>query len=1187
MVFSPRKTQNKSIEEMTQEEVSNFSAPPDDYYSYQEDDGYDPNLDSDREPIYDVPEENSRAATPQSNGGAFKPSSARATSTVSPAQNNNTDEQPRFVRNKPSSNTNSSSSSASGGAFGQNNVRTSVNTPQAAPVVQETPRFVRNKPSNNSNSSPASTGAFGRNNVRNTLYSPAPARAVNSVPVNTDNSNNGVTEGVQRFNRSNHSSFANRGNTNNSSSYSGNRTSEARPTTASQALSNFKPASSPYPKGEPSPAYLAKREAKNLNMRVSKLKDLRKDNLISYPKEKLVLLNKSFAPAPVQAAPVYDQPIPARANAGFRDELDIPETKSASTPRVNNNGKAFLNKSNQQQQREFQSQINPPKAAIAIKDDLQEANEIFSHAKHEESNSKKIKVTDRFQKIPSLNLDILPKALSEAFNEKINEIENLQKEIIENFQKLNPEANIEELLNKKKKTKKGAKTEPEAPKVEVSASEENVQSETEAPKPITRTKNKNFLPKSTAEAASFEDVSAAKFEGENLKDLEKSSVSTKELLNISKIQLSPGIKFNTQELMAIPPESLLSFLGAEKIEEQDHNLYKIGENILQISNGSNKWFNRTLSKGSSGTINLMKHLIAMENNLVENENNSDLFKAACMKLVTYLPEINDFIAKSNEDIEAKKKRETQAFFKAIDMIPLEDIMIYLGARNNHKGARGRWKVPQNGHVYSINKGWHSFTSSEHGNGAISLFAHAIAEQEGLYYGNEHDYKKLFKIAVNTLKKAFEQEINLNINLDFDDLPSQLSLNESFYMPIVIPFKQHSVANYLNQKRGLPMWVINKQFASGLLYPGYPSDWARPKEVQFNDTLEDKNVWAVFLGANANAAEMRAIDRYDGTAKLQARGSSKEHGGHVVKAEKDFQEYTVCSFEAAIDALSYHALHPGRTTNSCMGVNYNLAVKIAIEALDNDYNYHLCFDNDYAGNFNTLKFKEALIFNIGEEDYLEFYKNNRIEYFELGIHCYNEQVTHGQPYYLDNHYDEDGKKIFKMFSQELLKFFEKEDIMNDMKNGLFYVYNITPKFELIRHPDIEAVARKTADLFLNENKPFYFVTAAPELDISSYDKPEEIKAKELEHEDNLVKHQAFMEFFKIALGQDKWNELEEKGAIIPKIKTYAKDWNEFIIKEQQNNPEVAATFAEREEFFKNTYTENVKISEVAGKIRRKP
>lgn len=1191
MVFSPKKSQNKSLEEMTNQEAQQFSQtgyepPPDDYFSY-DDDGYaPPSNESDREPLYDIPADAKAQAT--NNPVPETPSRfvRNKATTNTPAQNNTGNSSsafspssaPRFVRNKVTDTPAQNNTGNSGAAF----------SPSSAP------RFVRNKVTDTpaQNSTGNNSTAFGRNNVRN-MATPIPT----ATPVESSNNianNQDTPQGVQRFNRSNHSSFADKGNSTNA--YSNNR-NNFRPTTASQALSNFKPASSPYEKGVPSAAYLAKLEAKNLNMRVSSLKDLRKTSLLSYPKERLLFLSKSFeAPSPqvpAQSNSFYEQPIPARANAGFRDDLDIPEKTNASfnpAPKTASNNKAFLNKNNQQQQREFQSQMAPAQKAMPIKDDSQEASEIFSTGNvNNEENNKFIK-TDRFKLIPTLELPPHPISLEEAFIDKIAEIDHLQQEIINNFKRLNPDEDVDAILNKKKKTRK-TKAEKEAEeasnKVEADNSATPVANEADAAQPVTRKKNQTFHPKSIIEASSFEDVSSPKFEGENLKDLEKSFVSTKELLNISTIQLSPGIKFNTQELSAIPPESLLSFLGANKVENDNQVLYQLGDNLFDISNGSNKWYNKTMHKGSTGTINLMKHLIAIENNIIENENNSDLFKAACMKLVSYQAEINAFISKNNEDLEAKKKLETQAFFRAIDMIPLEDIMIYLGARNNHKGASGRWKVPQNGQVYSINKGWYSFTSSEHGNGAISLFAHAIAEQEGLYYKNEQDYKKLFKIAVNTLKKAFEQEINLNINIDFNDLPKSFSFNESFYMPIVIPFKQNSVANYLNQKRGIPMWIINKQFASGLLYPGFPSDWQRTRDVQFNDTLEDKNVWAVFLGANANAAEMRAIDRYDGTAKLQAKGSSKEHGGHVVKAEKEFQEYTVCSFEAAIDALSYHALHPGRTTNSCMGVNYNLAVKIAIEALDNDYNYNLCFDNDLAGNLATLKFKEELIFNIGEEDYNYFYNNNKIEYFELGIHCYNKQVSNGKPFYLDNTYDDNGKLIFKMFSQELLKFFEKEDILSDMKNGLFYFYNITPKFELIRHDDIENEAKKIANTFLNENKPFYFVTDPPELSISNYDSPEIIKEKELEHEENLMKHQAFLAYFKLALGEDKWIELEEKGAIIPHIKNYAKDWNEFVIKEQANNPEVASTFAEREEFFKSVYTEDVKIAEVAGKIRRKP
>ncbi len=187
------------------------------------------------------------------------------------------------------------------------------------------------------------------------------------------------------------------------------------------------------------------------------------------------------------------------------------------------------------------------------------------------------------------------------------------------------------------------------------------------------------------------------------------------------------------------------------------------------------------------------------------------------------------------------------------------------------------------------------------------------------------------------------------------------------MPHVIDFKINQVRQYLNEKRQLPLWIIDKQIKAGSLFAGYPSDWKEEPNLNNPEKLKNDKVWATFLAVNGNAAEMRAIERTDQFAKILAKGSDKEMGGFLIKAEKEVNEKTVVACEAAIDTMSYHAFYPGRIVTSCMGVNFNLAVKSAMEALDHDFKFQLAFDNDLAGNEAAVRFKEQLIHEIGEED----------------------------------------------------------------------------------------------------------------------------------------------------------------------------------------------------------------------------
>lgn len=1006
--------------------------------------------------------------------------------------------------------------------------------------VQNTSRYVRNKADTNSNFN--SNGNLNNRNQSNvgasnnaTPYqrNPAPARAYNenTSPRNYSNS----PQGTERFNQSEHPEFSQQASKQQS------------------VFSKFITAGAQYQRSAPSQSYLEKADARDMNMRFSYWGNAflaNPNDLHKYP-ENLIIYNNPVNTPNINSRDndSYEAPAIQRTRSGFEIPLDtdiptnpVQQEVARSSPASNTTNRTPENTN------------RPHPTKTVAESDIEATQTIFSQPQ-EDSNNKQV-INIRFQYIGSLNNNIEKKSLKEAFNVLVEDIQKKQAIIDEEFALNNPEPVA---------TDDSADFNSESAKV----------------KPVKRKANNNFIPESVVNGNNNE---SQNFEGQNIQDLENSSVSTKELLDLSNIQIAPNTKFNTQELSNIETSSLLQFLGAEK---KDPKTFILNGDTYYLLEDSSKWYNNTKKKGSTGVINLMKHLIAIQQLDTDvHENDSTLFKASCQKLTELQPRIQAFMEKLSEDNNKNKKNEIAALYRAIDLIPIADVMLIpeVNGTNNHKGARGRWKVAANGHVYGITKGWRSFTADEGGYGAISFLSHVIADEQKLNYGNESDRKKLRRIAAGILQKQFADEIQSNYSLDPNDIPEfSGSLKEAFAMPIIIPFKQNSVRNYLHQQRGLPLWLINKQMASGSLFPGFPSDWEGRPDNLLLESCEDKNVWAVFLGANANSAEMRGINRFDGTAKLQAKGSDKELGGHLLNSEPSMSEKFVSSFEAAIDACSYHAINPGRIAQSCMGVNYKLAAISAMDSLDNGFTYALNFDNDMVGNTNTVRFKKALIDEITQEDYDEYFKNGKIKYFELAVNCYKEHLKLKKPFYFDMPHDTDGKAAFSMFFHELSKEFSREELQSHFQNNMLFAYDITPSFSKIHETDVISEAQKLANDMITIKKPLYLLTEIPKLDKEDAENQEKIA----NFEKVIHKYNLFMYHFKQTLGEDNWNNFVQKGAIISKTEIFAKDWNEYLVKMKSYNPEFAERQIQLENTFKEAYPSNINIAEVAGKINKKP
>jgi hypothetical protein len=666
------------------------------------------------------------------------------------------------------------------------------------------------------------------------------------------------------------------------------------------------------------------------------------------------------------------------------------------------------------------------------------------------------------------------------------------------------------------------------------------------------------------------------YEGNNIADLESSGLQTVNLLKVASPEALERPKFNVPLLDATPVNFVLQSIGATQVKE---NLYEVyGQ---QIATQENKWYNKTQKKGKHNAINLLKHLIAISENINEEENQKSLFLAACQKLNALQEKAQDLIVEQKEEVKEDKKpsettakestkefkyevsdavKQAQAQSEKIDWklvreqlnnIPLDVIMDYLKADPNEDGHRGKWKVPLTGHNVAVTGiKWFDYNTQKGDKGAISLMAYHLAIKNGMPYVSDEDKWEAKKLATKEMLNLFGSQYNIH---SASNAANSIDYKEPFNPPYVIDFKINSVRQYLNEKRGLPMWVINKQIKAGFLFAGYPSDWKENKNLKNPDLLSNKDVWATFLAVNGNAAEMRAIERTDNLAKILAKGSDKALGGFTIKAEKDCTEHTIVACEAAIDTMSYHSIYPGRNVFSCMGVNFNLAVKAAIDALDRGYKFQLAFDNDLAGNEAAVRFREQLINEIGEEEYAEYYNDGQIGYFDLGIKCLLNTIKRGGVYYFDVKENDTGKEAATMFQKELFKVMPRDTVKDLIKKGKIKYANVAPAYGLMLDPEKEA--EKVVAQLLSPS-PFYIVLKQGDDD---------------EKDDVRIKREAFEAAFVKACG-DNLEQFEKDGKIIYQKQAFAKDWNEFFVI-MKKSPKAQERLTEFEEKYSSVYNQD--------------
>lgn len=727
------------------------------------------------------------------------------------------------------------------------------------------------------------------------------------------------------------------------------------------------------------------------------------------------------------------------------------------------------------------------------------------------------------------------------------------------------------------------------------------------------------------------------YEGTPLSDLQETAVDTLSGIgdfntdgeNTKETPSNQKKTFNIPYLDNLPLDKYLIACGAT-VNENSVGTKSYLINGQEISIKENKWYNKTQNRGRIKLISLVTHLLALEQNIDETivENRKKLFYKACTNITTISAssEFNQEITDSKEIIKEVKtkeeeKQEQESKYARIKLIneqlnniSLVSVLEYIGATPNEDNQKGKWKIHDSGDNVGITgQQWYSWKENEGGIGAISFTMFYLASTNNWNLKDEESRKSARRAAISYLKEAFGIE-DLS-KYSSNDL-ANIVFKEPFAMPHAIDEKIDVVKSYLHEKRSLPLWVINKQIKGGFLFAGFPSDWKQPKELRSPELLSNDQVWATFLSSNGTAAEMRAVQLPSSNplSKLLAKGSDKELGGFVLKAEKEFNEKTLTALEASIDSMSYHAIYPGRIATSCMGVNFNLAIKLAKQAFERDYVFELGFDNDLAGNEAAVRFRINLIESLGKdawEEYLDEIGEESIKEIKIKdqteldslktenterilnekmkeeasiawnntgmtepLHIFEETF---KKQYATNQIEKLGLELYNEYARNnKIRYFDLglrclEESINTDKIFYFDVSDNEIGLEAVKLFQGQAHKRFGKEYVQNaiKNNKLKYINVWPDL-AKAFDlekeaaqviekiesgKPYYIRLKDLNEEDNSKSQEKinlFLEEFYSQAG-DRIELWKEKGLLIESKEAIAKDWNEYLIYCKENKP----------------------------------
>lgn len=287
---------------------------------------------------------------------------------------------------------------------------------------------------------------------------------------------------------------------------------------------------------------------------------------------------------------------------------------------------------------------------------------------------------------------------------------------------------------------------------------------------------------------------------------------------------------------------------------------------------------------------------------------------------------------------------------------------------NQDGDSSKWKIASQGNIITHGQTWQNTMTYKKGFGGISLAMMAL----DLEFGQALDW----------MVAKFGDVLDDSMKADLDALDQQEAI--IFSPPDADETATGLARKYLIGKRGLPASLIDREINHGLNETGLPGGLygAHPVDSQGRPIQTRYNV--IFRGPAS--AEVRGIEGSDFKGCLG--GSLPEHSGYRVP-HAGAGEPIVAMTEAAIDALSYHTLFPGRfviSTNGS-GSRFPLQYKLASEMVAREYGIRAAFDADSAGDFPAQRLCNAFILRkilahqlkVDEDQIDEWFLNETIDF----------------------------------------------------------------------------------------------------------------------------------------------------------------------------------------------------------------
>lgn len=293
------------------------------------------------------------------------------------------------------------------------------------------------------------------------------------------------------------------------------------------------------------------------------------------------------------------------------------------------------------------------------------------------------------------------------------------------------------------------------------------------------------------------------------------------------------------------------------------------------------------------------------------------------------------------------KEESAKIWERYDSLMIGEVFERLGAELRN----GKWNIDDKKFIFKEQRWQDVFNEGAQGakgGGAIGLV---------MYVKGLEDRFESRQWLINQFGENFGDEL----------LAESLGPRENrdFSPPERIPEADAGVRDYLVSKRVLPSALVDEVMKQGNVYGTHP--WYE-KERRYLDFITR----CVFLGPAS--AELRDTDP-DGF-KGCCDGSQTDGSGFSVRPAAPISEKILGIGEAAIDALSYRALFPGRASFSPNGAGrFVLMLRMTLEALSFGFGVRLSTDADDAGDiaaqkiFNALYCRRVLSKKLGVEEEL--------------------------------------------------------------------------------------------------------------------------------------------------------------------------------------------------------------------------